>query len=169
MERIFTSLLLFTVLTLNGGLTAAPIPGKEAITLILETLLQEAYAEPNQLALQKLNINAQKFGNPGFKEDEQFVNEEGQDDIVGNQNWPRSVVKMYLQQFIQHMQQQQKSAQLRAQEQYNFVHVQNLGGAMGYDGAKQYTGEEENALALVLQDFIQHSNNQRVVGPRGAG
>ena len=40
---------------------------------------------------------------------------------------------------------------------------------MGYDGAKQYTGEEENALVLVLQDFIQHSNNQRVVGPRGAG
>ena len=65
MERIFTSLLLITVLTLNGG-TAAPIPGKEAITLILETFLQEAYAEPNQLALQKLNINAQLFGNPGF-------------------------------------------------------------------------------------------------------
>ena len=69
MERIFVSLLLFTVLILNDG-TAAPIPGKEAITLILETLLQEAYAEPNQLALQKLNTNTQQFGNSGFKEDE---------------------------------------------------------------------------------------------------
>ena len=90
------------------------------------------------------------------------MNEEGQDDIV--------VVKKYLRQFIQHaQQQQQKSAQLRAQEQYNFVRAQNLGGAMGYDGAKQYTEEEENALALIQQDFIQHSNNQRVAGGRGGG
>ena len=40
---------------------------------------------------------------------------------------------------------------------------------MGYDGAKQYTEEEENALALIQQDFIQHSNNQRVAGGRGGG
>ena len=51
MARIFTSLLL-TALLLDAGI-AAPVPDKEAITLLLEAFLQEAYAEPHQ-AVQKI-------------------------------------------------------------------------------------------------------------------
>ena len=154
MARIFTSLLLLTILILDGG-TAAPIPDKEAITQILEALLQEAYAEPHQ-AVQRFNANAQQLGNPEkyeFKDDEQFVNEVEQDS--GNTHWPKFDIKKYLQHLIQ-QQQQQKSDQARAREQYNFVRAQNFEGAMGYERsrAKQYTGVDENALAQ-LQYFLQ--------------
>ena len=165
MARIFTSLLLLTVLILDGA-TAAPIPEKEAITLILEALLQEAYAEPHQ-AVQRFNANAQQLGNHEFKDDEQFVNEEEQDS--GNNHWPKFDIKKYLQHLIeQQQQQQQKSDQARAQEQYDFVRAQNFGGAMGYERAKQYTGADENALAQ-LQYFLQQSHNQGVVHGRGDG
>lgn len=198
MERIFTSLLLLTVLMVLDGGAAVPIPDKEAITLILEALLQEANAEPAHQDVQKVNTIAQQFPMESqqwpmesqqwpmesqkfpmesqqfpmesqqfpmkYKDDEQIVNEEEQN--MGNIN---SEIKKYLQRFMQ--QQQQKSNQeARAQEKYNnHVRAQNLGGAMGYERAKQYAAEaeDENALDLArLQYIIQRATNQGWVGGR---
>ena len=163
MARIFTSLLLLTVLILDHGGSAVPIPDGEGITLLLEALLQESYAEPraNQLAGQKFDTNSQESGNPRIHE--MLVQNDEEQDTVRNMNWAGLE---YLQQFIQ-QQEQRKSEQARAQEQYNLVHERtNLGGAlMGYgERARQETGGED-ALAL-LQHFIQRSYNQGVVSGR---
>ena len=163
MAGIFTSLLLLTVLILDHGGSAAPIPDVEGITLLLEALLQEAYAEPraNQ-AGQKFDTNSQESGNPRIHE--MLVQNDEEQDTARSMNWAGLE---YLQQFMQ-QQEQRKSEQARAQEQYNLVHERtNLGGAlMGYgERARQETGGED-ALAL-LQQFIHRSYNQGVPGRRG--
>lgn len=202
MERIFTSLLLLTVLMVLDGGAAVPIPDKEAITLILEALLQEANAEPAHQDVQKVNTIAQQFPMESqqwpmesqqwpmesqkfpmesqqfpmesqqfpmkYKDDKQIVNEEEQ-----NMGTINSEIKKYLQRFMQ-QQQQKSNHEARAQEKYsNHVRAQNLGGAMGYERAKQYTveAEDENALNLArLQYFIQRATNQgRGRGGEGLG
>ena len=164
MARIFTSLLL-TALLLDAGI-AAPVPDEEAITLLLEALLQEAYAEPHQ-AVQKLNENThlQLFGNNGeskFRDDQQLMGEE--QDLGYYTSNPRSEIVKYLQQFIQ----QQTFDQARAQEQYNFIRARTFGGAMGYDRARQGTGENQASLAQ-LSHFSQQTLNQGVARGRGDG
>ena len=98
MATVFTSFLL-TVLLLDAG-TAAPVPDKEVVTLLLEALLQEAYAEPHQ-TVQKFNENThlQQFENNGwnkFRDDQQLMGEE--QDL---KYYPLSEIVTYLQQFIQ--------------------------------------------------------------------
>ena len=131
MKRIFTSLLLLAVLILDGG-AAAPIPDKEAITLILEALLQKAYAEPTHQDVQKVNTIAQQFP----MKSQQFPMK-SQQFPMESQQFP-----MKSQQFPMKSQQFPMKSQQFPMESQQFP--------------KQYTAKAEDKDALArLQYFIQ--------------